>query len=896
MYSLKEGSLEKEVRGSLSNGTERSISVTLADLSQRLREGNPSREALVLGQFADTDGAAQRFTTKSRATDGGLTRSRECIHWSPCTGLLGLDLDDSNFNSANEVRQAIVKLFPEFEAAGILVVSSSSSFISEGNTSLTSGRGWHVFIMLKNQSDISRLALIIKGRCWLADQAKYKVGKVGQALVAAQIDFCVFQPERLWYSFGAEMGVGLEQHRVIESFHHEASPLDTSCIADLTPTEHKQIEAIKRRERDKITSECGAKRAEWSERTARQMMDRGTSYEIAKETTRVAVVHQVLTPDFVLTTQDGQQILVSNLLENPKQWHGRYFHDPLEPEYRDGKGDIAVFLCVDGRCPVIYSHAHGGTKYRLQHQRTTVVLHEGEYDKAERTCAKSLGLTGEWFWMNESLVSIDGGGNAKRASLEQLRLLLENLCVFKKHRAGGNEPIRINAPDRLVTDILIMAGSFALPPLRNLVTGPCVLPDGRPMLTPGYDEATQTLGIQLSDQEWGIVDMQPDDAALFDALRVILGPIRLFPFSTPEDRAAFVATLATSAWRSACSTVPMAAFVAHTAGSGKTMLAELCGILGHSAPSLVSAGTLLEPDLDKLLFAKCLNGGGVVTLDNVKTGSEFGSATVSAYTTSSTISGRILGHSKTQTVANRMQIILTGNNIRVSCDNSRRCLLVRLSTNDENPALRKFPFIPTALVHKNRQAILAAFLTIYRGWKSANSPMPEDALGSFPEWDAIVRAPLAWLAQWVDQQATAGSLPIDIPTLADPIATLIDNMGTSPETERLRVLHDAWYESFGNKRTKAGDLISLWQNARCDQHGYLQPASTGELSGHTDALFDVLEQVAALNGKPNSRALGRWLAGLIGVVVAGRKLVDAGMREGSRVFSLERAGATLSEG
>jgi hypothetical protein len=67
---------------------------------------------------------------------------------------------------------------------------------------------------------------------------------------------------------------------------------------------------------------------------------------------------------------------VRQLLENPEQWHGARFADPLEPDYREDNRIAWANLCGGGR-PYLYSHAHGGQRYVLIRQKVRLRLVAG---------------------------------------------------------------------------------------------------------------------------------------------------------------------------------------------------------------------------------------------------------------------------------------------------------------------------------------------------------------------------------------------------------------------------------------------------------------------------------------------------------------------------------------
>lgn len=113
---------------------------------------------------------------------------------------------------------------------------------------------------------------------------------------------------------------------------------------------------------------------------------------------------------------------------------------------------------------------------------------------------------------------------------------------------------------------------------------------------------------------------------------------------------------------------------ANIPGSGKTLLASL-GLAAVFGTPEVNPMPKKEDDLGKLLFTHLLYGNPYILLDDI-TG--MASTFINQYATTRWISDRVLGSNTLRTVENRMQIIGTGNDVRLTPDVARRALIIDL--------------------------------------------------------------------------------------------------------------------------------------------------------------------------------------------------------------------------
>jgi hypothetical protein len=195
-------------------------------------------------------------------------------------------------------------------------------------------------------------------------------------------------------------------------------------------------------------------------------------------------------------------------------------------------------------------------------------------------------------------------------------------------------------------------------------------------------------------------------------------------------------------------------------------------------------------------------------VDNLPTTGEFGSPVWDALLTATIWGDRKLGVSEDVLVPNRDVWIVTGNNVNVRGDTTRRVIHMRAETPLEHPERRD----PSTFRHpdlrgwvmQERGRLIWAVLTVLRAWIVTGRPTGSLTLGSYESWSSTVAACVEWLA------------------MPNPISTQTEyeaRHGTSGDAGKLKPLILAWKDAFesrfdpergptSERRTKA--THSIW--------------------------------------------------------------------------------------
>jgi hypothetical protein len=274
---------------------------------------------------------------------------------------------------------------------------------------------------------------------------------------------------------------------------------------------------------------------------------------------------------------------------------------------------------------------------------------------------------------------------------------------------------------------------------------PYVTADRRFVLQPGFDSETGIFNtMQCPAPEL------PDKVSHSDvvaALKIIWAPWREFKFASPAARGAMLAAIFTTVLRPAMAIAPGVFFDAPVQNSGKTKAGLALGSLmtGDSVGVCAFvAGPTQEAEYSKSVVSLLRGPRRFWMIDNV-TGF-FDSAVLASMLTSGNFTGRILGQSKDGEYSGRVMMVATGNNAQLGPDLSRRYLAARIDTGSARPGDLPHSFDPADVAKATRMEIAKAVLTVVKA--SFQAPDVTLSGGSdFPEWNKLVRLPLAWLEQ-----------------------------------------------------------------------------------------------------------------------------------------------------
>lgn len=439
--------------------------------------------------------------------------------------------------------------------------------------------------------------------------------------------------------------------------------------------------------------------------------------------------------------------------------------------------------------------------------------------------------------------------------------LIDRLCQsaeWQKYDGKRKAWTRMDPPPGIASIILSRVGDWTFPRIAGVITTPTIRPNGSLLTAPGYDPVTRLY--HAVDASMDVIRHIPATLTNADALKA-LGDLqhllKNFPTVTEIDASVALSGLITPVVRGAVQAVPMHAFRASTAGTGKTFLVDVISAISTGRPCPVATVAKSEEETEKRLGGLLIAAFPIVCLDNVN--GELGGDLLCQAIERPIIQIRPLGSSEIIEIETRASIFATGNSLRVRGDMTRRCIIATLDAGVERPELRDFDFDPVEAVLADRARYVGACLTIVLAHAKAGFPADTKPLASFSDWSRFVRSALIWLG------------------CADPCASMETAREDDPELSDLKELLTAWAYEIGTTESLTGAELS-------ERIAERTHAEDGSQSGFVNPrMREIVLRVAAVKGVIDGRRLGNFLRNKEGRITNGQKLRKAGSAQGGSI-------------
>lgn len=414
----------------------------------------------------------------------------------------------------------------------------------------------------------------------------------------------------------------------------------------------------------------------------------------------------------------------------------------------------------------------------------------------------------------------------------------------------------------------ILRNLSGLKDLAGIITAPTLRPDGSLLHRPGFDDAT---GLLLRPGKWPHIPQNPVRDELLAAWNVLWEPVAEFPYASNEDRGVTAAALLTATVRRTLPRAPAFSFDAPTPSSGKTLLATCVAELAGGEVAVVPE-CRDEEELRKRLLSALREGQPSILLDNIK--GQFASSALEAYLTDDYYADRMLGASQMLRLRTNILTLVSGNNFIPRGDLWRRIVTARIDPRVEHAERRSFKFDARKHCREFRQSLVAAALTLLRGFVAAGWPRTtSDRLGSFELWDDMVRQCVLWLNKE------------GIAELGDPTVSIGKAKEMEPERQKLNSFLEAVRAVMG-----AGEAGQRWRTAD------LMQRAEGMLHDNERELRDVLREIAGERNTINSRVLGRWIERQVDIRCGGLFVERAGSMNRAILWRIQDVSETTAQG
>jgi len=334
-------------------------------------------------------------------------------------------------------------------------------------------------------------------------------------------------------------------------------------------------------------------------------------------------------------------------------------------------------------------------------------------------------------------------------------------------------------------------------------------------------------------------------------------------------------------------TVPLGLITANTPGLGKSYLAHAIPLIlfGRTASvTTLPEGSNMQnrgDEIRKRIVSQIEAGETYTLLDNVSrtSGADFSSAEIEALVTSEDFMDRRLGSTSMAGGKHRLQVVVTGNGTSPGEDLADRTLFVKLESNEPN---RRHHFTPAngdflEFCRQHRTELLAAVLTIVKGWLVAGSPKPNspNGFGSFPDFN---RVPVA-MAHW-----TTGIDPLD--------GRLDDIREADTKAQARAALISNWTELLGTEPLTCGQIL---ERIKSPSLGNI--IGSEQISAFKEALLELVPGTFRVDDLPAAKQLGRALRGMSNMPThipsydnapaSTGKIQDGENKQGSAVYTVQ---------
>jgi hypothetical protein len=333
----------------------------------------------------------------------------------------------------------------------------------------------------------------------------------------------------------------------------------------------------------------------------------------------------------------------------------------------------------------------------------------------------------------------DTAGNGIAAMTRNNLAEILSKCVDWRARSREGDLRRTHPPDWAVGEVYDRGFWEGLRVVEGFSDVPLLRADGTIADTRGYDPGTRVV---LS------ADFPVEKMTTTEAVWVLRDLVCDYPFASDSHLSAWVCSVLTPlAMYAFTGPMPIFLFEASAAGSGKTLLASISGLVATGKYPGTMTYRSDDAEMRKTVTAFAMSPKPVILIDNVV--GEFGGAAVCAAVSDPDRewSDRVLGGNSTFRGKINAVWYVTANNIRLGADVERRVCPVRLVPTVDRPELRTgFRHEMPGYVMKNQPLLTAAALTILRDYVVAGRPVPPAAVrwGSYGGWYDLVVGATSW--------------------------------------------------------------------------------------------------------------------------------------------------------
>jgi len=334
--------------------------------------------------------------------------------------------------------------------------------------------------------------------------------------------------------------------------------------------------------------------------------------------------------------------------------------------------------------------------------------------------------------------------------------------------------------------------SLELPPLASIADAPFFDKHGNLIREPGYHAESFTYHHPRPGFAVEPVSETPSSEEVKKARDLLLTEIDGdFPFcdNTPDSRAskahAVALKLEPFVRQMISGNTPIYLIQKPAPGTGASLFVNAFAEIAFGSAAIPQSEVGSADELRKNLTATLMSGTSLYWLDNVH--QKIDNSSLALATTTEVWRDRVLGHSKTVIIPIRCSWIISGNNVELSEELTRRAVLIRFDANVERPTERK-DFRHSELIEhirENRGDYVWACLTLIRAWIAAGRPAGTTNIASYEKWAKVMGGILS-----------VAGIPGFLENRADLKEVSTDSDGP------MRSFVQLWFDAFGESRVR----------------------------------------------------------------------------------------------
>lgn len=755
------GGLKKTVLGHLLRGT--AVVETFPSLETfvaRLSGLRPN-ETLISGTMKDGADVGSIVTKKvfqglsDAQKSGKLTRSNDHFDWPDGPGILMLDFDAPKDGVLVDPEECILQLescVPELLGVSRVIYPSGSSHIFnvEKGVDETGLRGFHVYVPIDDASAIPTIAKVIEARLWNAGHGRYEVSKSGALLPRTLIDQSIYTPCHLIFAGGAVTGPGLEQRRGAPMIENGDGGMLRAADLPIVSDEMRHADAAKAKAKAAMAPVAEKVASTWRKKTVMVLTASGVRPAVAARIVQRAQGDE-LVGAFEIQAVDPKTgetlgLTVTAILADKERYDGWKTLDPMEPEYNGYK--IVGMLLLSGKTPRLKSFAHGGKIYDLfpkadaiSEADREILISEGETAAAVDLTLRAMMKTGLYFDKGDHLVRMSETGDVVMER-DKLEYDLGRLLKYKREvRVHGDIDVHRTDPPRALLRQVLAHPNRGFPKLVAQVDHPVPRLDRSIIADAGHDPQTGLFVTRGLDDFASFV-ADADGNQIAQAIETCIAPFGEYDLSD-DGLTAILCAVITAVVRPAIDLAPLTVIRSPSTGVGKGLIATALGMIALGKTPSIQTYPESEAELRKQILALLMSDTRVILYDNADGRRQ--SKTLAAAITAPVWSDRELGRSTMRKeLPNRALLLLNGRSVVLSDGLARRVLPVDIRPKGPDHVFRRFANNPVRVATDTRDDIVGAALTLIAAVEPSFEPLGQ--VGSFPEWDRLVRGTVAWVA------------------------------------------------------------------------------------------------------------------------------------------------------